>query len=188
MTALLLATSLQAAVVGFVDIANCSTVEGWAADTAKLNQSIIVTLGSRTVTANLPRPDVGRVIGDNGLHGFRIAGPYYNGTYTVQVTGGTLSGGTFTLSNCGNPPVVQPPPVTTSDAWTLKLGDKVDIGFGLMLTAVNGRIVIGLDGTTVPLYEDPLKPQCRESAFGRRGKDLYFCADGTWWRVMLVKP
>lgn len=176
-----------AAVIGFVDIANCSTIEGWAADTARLNQSVAVTLGAREVTANLSRPDVGKAIGDNGLHGFRIAGPHYNGTYTVKSGAVTLSGGTFTLANCGNPPAPPPPP-PTSDYWTFKAGDKLDISGGLMATAINGRIQIMVDGTSVPLFEDPAKLPCRDGSFGRRGPDLLFCAGGSWSKVQLVKP
>src|SRR5215471_612268 len=66
--------------VGFVDVANCSMIAGWAADRNRLNSSITVDIydGSTlilTVNANLSRPDVGTFLGDNGKHGFSVAVP-----------------------------------------------------------------------------------------------------------------
>jgi parallel beta-helix repeat protein len=66
--------------VGFVDVANCSQIAGWAADRNRLNSSITVDIYDGgtlilTLNANLSRPDVGAFLGDNGKHGFSIAVP-----------------------------------------------------------------------------------------------------------------
>jgi hypothetical protein len=66
---------------GYVDQAGCSVISGWAADRNRLNTSIDLQIyadGSTllgTVTANLLRPDVGGVLGDNGVHGFQLVTP-----------------------------------------------------------------------------------------------------------------
>jgi hypothetical protein len=65
---------------GWVDATSCSAISGWAADRNRLNQSISVDLveGSNvlaTVLASASRPDVGGVLGDNGLHGFTMTTP-----------------------------------------------------------------------------------------------------------------
>src|SRR5262245_45256355 len=65
---------------GFVDHAGCDFIGGWAADKNQLNTSISVSLYDgttllTTVTADGSRPDVGHVLGDNGLHGFNIPTP-----------------------------------------------------------------------------------------------------------------
>jgi hypothetical protein len=65
---------------GSVDVLNCSTIAGWAADRNALNTSIIVELydGSSPFfgeSANVSRPDVGAALGDNGLHGFSFPTP-----------------------------------------------------------------------------------------------------------------
>jgi hypothetical protein len=73
--------------IGFVDAVSCANgISGWAADRNRLNQAINVTLwdGNTQVAstlANISRPDVGGLIGDNGLHGFNIPIPagYSNG-------------------------------------------------------------------------------------------------------------
>ena len=61
--------------VGFFELADCTEIAGWAADRNRLNTSINVSIFDgqtllTTVLANLPRPDVGTGLGDNGLHGF----------------------------------------------------------------------------------------------------------------------
>jgi len=66
--------------IGYVDVANCNTISGWAGDRNRLNTSINVSLydGSTlltTVAANGSRSDVGNFLGDNGLHGFTISTP-----------------------------------------------------------------------------------------------------------------
>jgi NADH/NAD ratio-sensing transcriptional regulator Rex len=65
---------------GSVDTRNCGVIAGWAADHSRLNTSINVSIydGSTLVTtiaANQLRPDVGRHLNDNGLHGFNIRTP-----------------------------------------------------------------------------------------------------------------
>lgn len=66
--------------IGYVDGASCDTLSGWAADKSSLNQAIYVNIYDgntllATTLANQPRPDVGGLLGDNGLHGFRITTP-----------------------------------------------------------------------------------------------------------------
>lgn len=93
-------TASTASYAGFVDLMNCTTIAGWAADRNRLNTSISVSVydGSTllmTVPATISRPDVGSALGDNGLHGFSIATPssIKTGTaHTIHVkfeTGGT---------------------------------------------------------------------------------------------------
>ncbi|MGZ5437417.1 MAG: glycosyltransferase domain-containing protein [Pyrinomonadaceae bacterium] len=66
--------------VGHVDAVHCDRIVGWAADRARLNASIQVSLydgGSliATTPAELARPDVGAYLGDDGRHGFTIPVP-----------------------------------------------------------------------------------------------------------------
>lgn len=66
--------------VGHVDEANRYGIRGWAADRNRLNTSITVSLYDKrkcliTVLADQARPDVGTLLGDNGLHGFTIPLP-----------------------------------------------------------------------------------------------------------------
>lgn len=66
--------------VGYVDLANCDRIFGWAADRNRLNTSIDVSLydGGRliaTAPANLMRLDIASYLGDDGLHGFIIPIP-----------------------------------------------------------------------------------------------------------------
>src|SRR6476619_6606229 len=65
---------------GFLDVATCQRIEGWAADNTRPNVAINVKIfdGSTlktTVLANISRQDVVGATGDNGLHGFSIAPP-----------------------------------------------------------------------------------------------------------------
>lgn len=66
---------------GFLDIADCTLLTGWAADRNRLNTSINVdvydgaTLLAANVAANQSRPDVGAYLGDNGLHGYTFSIP-----------------------------------------------------------------------------------------------------------------
>ncbi len=73
-------SSSNANYTGWVDVASCSAISGWAADRSRLNQPISVDLveGSNilvTVLANGSRGDVGAVLGDNGLHGYALTPP-----------------------------------------------------------------------------------------------------------------
>jgi len=66
--------------IGYVDVANCSSIAGWAADRNRLNSPITISIydGSTlilTVNANLTRSDVGTFLGDNGRHGFSFPVP-----------------------------------------------------------------------------------------------------------------
>jgi hypothetical protein len=78
--------------VGFVDVADCNSIAGWAADRNHLGTAISVRLYDgntllATVPANQPRPDVGTFLKDNGLHGFSIPTPaaLKSGTHTLSV-------------------------------------------------------------------------------------------------------
>ena len=83
----------QANYAGWVDSASCSGINGWAADKARLNQPITVSLWDgatqiASTTANASRADVGGVLGDNGLHGYSMPIPagYSNGvSHTLQI-------------------------------------------------------------------------------------------------------
>ncbi len=66
--------------VGTFEHAGCDTLSGWAADQSRLNTAIAVSIYNNgalltTVLASGSRPDVGTLLGDNGLHGFSIATP-----------------------------------------------------------------------------------------------------------------
>jgi len=106
------------AYAGHVDVANCSGIAGWIADTNRLNTGLVVSLwyGSTQIasaTANISRPDVGAALGDNGVHGFALQIPaaYQNGTAnsyqvhyetsTVQVPGSPV---TLTCGSSGSTP------------------------------------------------------------------------------------
>ncbi|HEY5883559.1 MAG TPA: peptidoglycan recognition family protein [Pyrinomonadaceae bacterium] len=77
--------------VGYIDVANCDRISGWAADSNRLNTSINVGIYAdgqlvQTVLANGSRPDVGSVLGDNGMHGFSIPTPAHlknNGAHSI---------------------------------------------------------------------------------------------------------
>lgn len=65
---------------GYLEVADCNTIRGWAADRNRLNTPIMVSIydyGSliaRVVASDL-RSDVGAYLGDNGKHGFTIQTP-----------------------------------------------------------------------------------------------------------------
>jgi len=65
---------------GYVDVADCNSIIGWAADRYRLNTSITVRIyDGSTFVASVPangfRGDVASYLGDNGYHGFGIATP-----------------------------------------------------------------------------------------------------------------
>ena len=65
---------------GHLDFMNCTNIRGWAVDRSRPNTSINVDIykdGTKiiSVVANKSRPDVGRYLKDNGLHGYDIAMP-----------------------------------------------------------------------------------------------------------------
>lgn len=71
---------LQPSYLGYLDLADCGSIAGWAADLNKLNTQIAVSIYAdgnflSVVSANQYRPDVGGYIGDGGLHGFSIPFP-----------------------------------------------------------------------------------------------------------------
>jgi hypothetical protein len=61
--------------IGYIDMADCYGIRGWAADRNRLNTSISVSLYDgdtliTTILANKLRSDIAAYLGDNGLHGF----------------------------------------------------------------------------------------------------------------------
>lgn len=65
---------------GCIDVANCRTIYGWAADRHRLNRSIYVSLYDHetlisTAPADLMRSDIAAYLRDNGKHGFAIPVP-----------------------------------------------------------------------------------------------------------------
>ena len=106
---------------GWVDIADCNSIIGWAADRNRLNTPITVRIFDdttliSTLTANQLRSDVGAYLEDNGIHGFGIATPdrFKDGLpHTLRVkfeSTATEVGGSPRTIRCGTPP-------TASVAW-----------------------------------------------------------------------
>jgi len=99
---------------GYVDVGDCNSIIGWAADRYRLNTSIRVGIyDNGALVANVwatdYRGDVGQYLGDNGYHGFAIPTPanFKDGTpHTLSVrfeSGWTnLSGSPRTLT-CAPP-------------------------------------------------------------------------------------
>ncbi len=72
--------SLPPNYTGTFEHAGCDTLSGWAADQNRLNTSITVSICDNgtllsTFLANGSRPDIGSLLGDNGLHGFSTPTP-----------------------------------------------------------------------------------------------------------------
>ncbi len=86
---------------GHIDNASCSTVNGWAADRARLNTSIPVDFYidgafAGSTTAGQYRGDIAGYLGDNGNHGFSWpvpAGFQTGGNHTVEARYGSTSQG-----------------------------------------------------------------------------------------------
>ncbi|HEX8197851.1 MAG TPA: M23 family metallopeptidase, partial [Pyrinomonadaceae bacterium] len=100
--------------VGNIEVASCSEVRGWAANTEQPNNIVNVSIydGSTLITtipANQPRPDVGAYLNDNGLHGFQYTFPsaLATGAHSISVK---ISGANTEIDNspksitCGTPP------------------------------------------------------------------------------------
>jgi hypothetical protein len=143
---------------GFFDALSCDAASGWAADQNRLNQPISVDLveGSTilaTVLANSSRPDVGAVIGDNGLHGFSIPIPssLKNGTQrSIQLrysgTTQTLTGSPRTLQ-CGSS---NPPVNTRNTGFFDYAGCDVLAGWAADLNRLNQSISVDVvEGSTI---------------------------------------
>jgi hypothetical protein len=116
--------------VGYMDVADCSTVSGWAADLNDLSAPLALNVyvngqGPVGGVTNIFRGDVNAAIGGNGSHGFTVdfssligPGRLDGGNYNVSVaainsagaiywlkTGADLT--TLTVPNC--PPPDRPP-------------------------------------------------------------------------------
>ncbi|HKV39680.1 MAG TPA: hypothetical protein VJX67_10730 [Blastocatellia bacterium] len=73
-------TSTPPNYTGFLEVADCNSIGGWAADRNRLNVSINVEFydGSNLIAivpAFRSRSDVATFLGDNGLHGFTLPTP-----------------------------------------------------------------------------------------------------------------
>lgn len=102
--AITLSCSGTALYSGWLDATSCSAISGWAADRSRANQSISVDLveGSTvltTILANLSRPDVGQVVGDNGAHGFSFPTPAALKSGTTRTINLRYSGTSQSLGN-----------------------------------------------------------------------------------------
>ena len=127
--------------MGAVDVANCTTVSGWALDKDVSGSSISVHIyiggpaGSgqfgAVVDANISRPDVNSTYGAANNHGFKYGvpakfrdGKYYPiyiyaiGANSVGVPDGDNP--LIAQKSCGTPP--PPPPATTAPATTTSSG------------------------------------------------------------------
>lgn len=129
--------------VGTFEHAGCDTLSGWAADRSRLNTAITVSIYNNgflltTVLANGSRPDVGSLLGDNGLHGFSIATPLSlrdGNSHLVSIkfesSGTDLASSPVSLT-CSPPP---PPPVAgfsfTCAGLTCSFNGSSSTGSGL---------------------------------------------------------
>lgn len=100
---------------GWVDIAGCNGIVGWAADLTRLNQAITVSLweGSTVISSTLAstlRPDVGAAIHDKGAHGFSLSFPQDGIQHSLQLhfESSTALLGAPIVFKCGTPII---PPV-----------------------------------------------------------------------------
>ncbi|HEY6330230.1 MAG TPA: PQQ-dependent sugar dehydrogenase [Blastocatellia bacterium] len=89
---------------GYVDLASCSVIAGWAADRNKPSIPIQVnildgTTVIATVTASQWRPDVGVFLGDSGLHGYSFTVPASLMTGTTQNVHVQYAGSSTDLNN-----------------------------------------------------------------------------------------
>ncbi len=151
--------------VGYVEVADCNAIRGWAADRNRLNNSINVSIYDgatllTTIPANQSRPDVGSYLGDNGLHGFNIPTPasLTNGqSHTVRVRFETStsdlnnSPGTITCSINPSPSVssIQPNQVILNQTTTLTVnGSNFQNGFSATVISPGGSFPIANSGLT----------------------------------------
>lgn len=87
--------------IGYIDLVDCNTVAGWAADWAQLNTPISVDFYidgqyAGSAVANQYRGDVGAALGDNGNHMYSFAIPQQfksGGNHTVEGRYGGTSWG-----------------------------------------------------------------------------------------------
>jgi hypothetical protein len=147
-----------ASYAGYVDSVSCATgISGWAADRNRLNQAITVTLwdGATQVastTANTFRPDVGGVLGDNGLHGFSIPIPeaYKNGarrslTVRFESSSTPLSSSPVDFT-CGTP---SGGPAPDYAGWTDSTGCSTITGWAVDRNRLNQPVPVELlEGST----------------------------------------
>lgn len=167
---------LDAQIVGFVDYADCNSIQGWAADRGKLNVPVSVDYTGGSVLANGARPDVGAYLKDNGLHGFSIKAAFTGlVNLKVSVGGVTLSGGARSF-NCLASTPTPPPPTPQSGPF---------ISTGIMI--VNGEIVA--DGTVLAMWTSPAVTPCRPKTIALDATYFYVCVQdgspdkGKWKKV-----
>jgi hypothetical protein len=149
---------LAASYSGYLDVADCNIIAGWAADKNRPNTSITVGIYAdnqlvQTVTANGSRPDVGSVLGDNGLHGFNIPTPASlknNGAHTITArfeSGNTNLANTKTF-NCSPTPTPTPTPspvLAASYSGYLDVADcNIIAGWAADKNRPNTSITVGI--------------------------------------------
>jgi hypothetical protein len=188
-TTLLLATVAPlGAAVGFLDVADCSALAGWAASTSPLTQvkvSVFVdgTLVSET-QANKPRPDVRAALGSSLDHGFSMTLPsaaLAAKPVQVSVKAGNrdLNGSPKTLT-CAKP--ADPAKVPEGVG-----GPPVQFGQGLIVTGpVNGVRTLSVDFTVV-VGREGLKGSCekRDGAIALAPEGAaYMCLAGKWKKLV----
>lgn len=100
---------------GWVDSASCNGITGWAADLARPDAAILVSMWDgptmiASTVARSPRPDVGAVIKDKGLHGFSLSVPADGAKRVLQLHFETSTSflGAPNVLQCGVPVI---PPV-----------------------------------------------------------------------------
>ncbi|WP_266362749.1 putative Ig domain-containing protein [Tellurirhabdus rosea] len=149
---------------GHLDEATCTQIRGWAADQGRLNEpiSVDIYIDGRlvaTVLANLARPDVGRALNDNGLHGFLLPTPPAYQTSGNHVVVARYAGSETQLNDsprqytCTAPPspINQPPVVSQPippQMATLALPYSFTIPGGTFYEG-DGRIVL-IEATGLP--------------------------------------
>jgi PKD repeat protein len=150
--------------VGTFDHAGCDTLTGWAADQSRLNTAITVSIYNNgalltTVLASGSRPDVGALLGDNGLHGFSIATPLSlrdGSSHLISVrfeSSSTELGSSPVSLTCSPPP---PPPVAnfsfTCTGLTCSFNGSSSTGTGLTYAWSFGDSTSGTGSTASHTY------------------------------------
>ncbi len=131
---------------GFLEVADCNEIEGWAADRNRPNTPIKVSIYDgqtlvTTVLANLSRSDIAQFLGDNGLHGFQIPTPpalkdTHSHTISVrfETTNVELPNSPKTSAPCVSPPEGTGVGVSAHLELTLKINNGADTTKGHLIS------------------------------------------------------
>jgi hypothetical protein len=158
--------------IGFLDLANCDTVSGWAGDPDAPSSEIMVHVyvngpagvGTQlaTVSTNIYRPDVNAQFGVTGNHGFGGPVPEFlkDGTphsiYVYAIDSGgngpnPLIGGSPKTITCGAPQGDTPRPTVSSVSPNL-FSNSVGITLNVYgSNFVNGVKIVGQMGSGAPV-------------------------------------